>query len=161
MNNEEKFKVFLEVAGALNKSFDITPVLYGSLGLYRVIQASSVVNDVDVLVPHKFVNDEWEKLVDFMKGLGFRLKDEHEHEFEREREFVAFAAGLDLVEMIGIQPGELKISDIDGVRFKELSPEQYLKLYQFMLRDNYRQEKRGTADQEKIALINKYLSAKN
>ena len=30
-----------------------------------------------------------------------------------------------------------------------------------MLRDNYRQEKRGKTDQEKIAMIQKYLRTKN
>lgn len=161
MDNKEKFKIFLEVAGALNKSFNIIPILSGSLGLYRVIQMPGVINDVDVLIPDKFVNERWEELIKLMKDSGFGLKDEHEHEFERENEFVAFAAEQDLKEIIGVSPDELKVSDVGRIEFKELSPEQYLRLYQFSLRDNYRQEKRGTADQEKITLIKKYLSAKN
>ncbi len=49
------------------------------------------------------------------------------------------------------------MSDTDGVRFKELTAEQYLSVYQFMLRDNYRQEKRGKTDIKKIELIKKFL----
>lgn len=36
MNLDKKFSIFLEVAEALNKN-GITPTLYGSLGLYRII----------------------------------------------------------------------------------------------------------------------------
>ena len=162
MNNDskEKFEIFLEVAEALNKSFQVVPILYGSLGLYRVIQRPGTVNDIDILVPDEFVNDKWENLIELAESLGFKLKDEHEHEFERDRKLVAFATELDLAKMANVKPDDLKISIVDGVKFKELSPEQYLEIYQLMLRDNYRQEKRGTADQEKIALLKENLASK-
>lgn len=51
----------------------------------------------------------------------------------------------------------MKISEVEGAKFKELSPEQYLLVYQFMLRDTYRQEKRGKTDLEKITLIRKHV----
>ncbi len=158
--NKEKFKVFLEVAKALNKNFNITPVLFGSLGLYRIIGEFNKANDTDVLIPEEFIHERWNELINFMRNLNFELKDEHEHEFIREGEIVAFGAETDLIKYIQINPETLKTSKVEEAKFRELSPEQYLDLYKFMLRDVYRQEKRGKADQEKIALIQKYLKDK-
>ena len=92
-----------------------------------------------------------------MRGLDFELKDEHEHEFIRKGNFVAFADEIDLNERLQIGTKKLKVSKIGEVKFRELSVKQYLCVYKFMLRDNYRQEKRGTADIKKIALIQKYI----
>lgn len=161
-DSEEKFGIFLEVAKVLNKSFNIVPILYGSLGLYQTIQARHLgkINDIDILIPDEFIKSKWKKLKKLIRGLGFKLKNKNEHEFIRKNKIIAFAAESDL-SAIGIKSDNLKISDIDGVKFKKLSPKQYLKLYQFMLRDNYRQQKRGNADQNKISLIKKYLAVKS
>lgn len=109
--NEEDFKIFLEVAKALNKSFGIIPILYGSLGLNRVIGEFGKANDIDILVPDEFVNKRWTKLVNFMQGLNFGLKDEHEHEFIRKGKIIAFATEDDLVEHAKVDPRNLKISE--------------------------------------------------
>ncbi len=69
--NKEKFEVFLEVAREINKSFNIILVLYGSLGLSRVIGEFGKANDIDVLVPKRFLKEKWNKLIGFMeKDLG-------------------------------------------------------------------------------------------
>lgn len=155
-SNKQKFKIFLEVSRILNK-FNIIPILYGSLGLYRVIHRFGKVNDIDILVPAEFLNQKWRDLINSMENLGFKLKDKHEHEFIRDGEIVAFGDEKDLPEYSQIDVKTLKMSEINNVRFKELSPEQYLAVYQFMLRDQYRQEKRGKADLKKIDLIKKYM----
>lgn len=155
--NKEKFEIFLEVAKELNKSFNIVLILYGSLGLSRVIGEFGEVNDIDVLVPERFIKEGWDELNSFMQSLGFKLKDEHEHEFIKNGKIIAFGKEKDLSELAKIDPDNLKISEVEGTRFKELSPEQYLSAYQSMLRDEYRQEKRGTADKEKIKLIKEYI----
>lgn len=158
MNPEStpKFKVFIEVAGVLNKH-NITPILFGSLGLSRAIGGLHKVNDIDILVPDKFVDEKWNQLIRIMGGLNFKLQDEHEHEFVRNSEIVAFGKVSGLVELSQINPDTLTITEFNKVKFEELSAEQYLLCYQKMLRDEYRQEKRSQADQEKISLIQQYL----
>lgn len=155
-SNKQKFEIFIEVCRDLNK-LDIIPVLYGSLGLYRVIHKLGKVNDIDILVPVEFLNKKWISLNNLMKNLDFELKDEHEREFLRKGEIVAFGNEKDLSERAQIDPKALRISKIDNIKFKELSPEQYLAVYQFMLRDKYRQEKLRNADWKKINLIKAYM----
>jgi len=155
--NTEKVKIFFEVARALNR-YRVIPILFGSLGLYRVIEKlERRVNDIDILIPDEVLGEKWTQLLKIVNELGFVLKDEREHEFVRNGEIIAFGKASDLVRLAGIDFKELKTTDEDGAKFKELSPEQYLHCYRCMLRDRYRQEKRGSADKEKGALIEKYL----
>lgn len=154
--NKKEFEVFLEVAGALNKVFGVAPALFGSLGLYRIIGEQGKVNDVDILVPDEFIKERWADLISLMQSLGFELKNEKEHEFFREA-IVAFGDQKDLKTRVGIHPQELKVNIIGEVKFKELSATQYLAVYQFMSRDQYRKEKKGLADQAKIVSLREYL----
>ena len=155
--NEKKFEVFLEVARKLNDFFNVIPILYGSLGLYKIIGEYSECSDIDILIPDEFVNERWNELIDLMEKMGFKLKDEHEHEFIRGSEIVAFAKQDDLIKRIELDPNKLTVSNINNIKFKELSVKDYLSVYRLMLRDDYRQKKRKKADQEKIDLIEKYI----
>jgi len=158
--NKKEFQIFLEVARKLNNNFNIVPILFGSLGLYRKIGESGKANDIDILVPDSFLKEKWSELIKLMEGLNFKLSNEKEHEFIKNSEIVAFGKASNLAEISKINPDILKISEVDKVKFKELSAEHYLLCYQSMLRDHYRQKKRGKADEEKIALIKKYLEEK-
>lgn len=139
--NKNKFKIFLEIAKILNK-FEIVPVLYGSLGLYCKIGEFGKSSDVDILIPDNFLKEKWTDIIDFMESIGFKIINEKEHEFVREDEFVAFGHQEDLIKKCNIHKGDLEERNIGGIKFKELSPDQYLLVYNFMLRDKYRQEKR-------------------
>ncbi len=154
----EKIRIFLEVVRVLNK-YEIIPILYGSLGLFRVLgEFERKINDIDILLPDKFlIGKKWTQLHRVVTELGFVLKDKSEHEFVKNGEIVAFGKASDLIKLAGIDFERLKETNQNGARFRELSPDQYLNCYKFMLRDNYRQEKRGNADKEKIELIEKYL----
>jgi len=155
--NEKKFEVFLEVARKLNDFFNVIPILYGSLGLYKIIGEYSECSDIDILIPDEFVNERWNELIDLMEKMGFKLKDEHEHEFIRGSEIVAFAKQDNLIKRIELDPNKLIVSNINNIKFKELLIKNYLSVYRLMLRDDYRQKKRKKADQEKIDLIEKYI----
>ena len=155
--NEKKFEVFLEVARKLNDFFNVIPILYGSLGLYKIIGEYSECSDIDILIPDEFVNERWDELIDLMEKMGFKLKDEHEHEFIRGSEIVAFAKQDNLIKRIELDPNKLIVSNINNIKFKELLIKNYLSVYRLMLRDDYRQKKRKKADQEKIDLIEKYI----
>jgi len=155
--NEKKFEVFLEVARKLNDFFNVIPILYGSLGLYKIIGEYSECSDIDILIPDEFVNERWDELIDLMEKMGFKLKDEHEHEFIRGSEIVAFAKQDNLIKRIELDPNKLIVSNIINIKFKELLIKNYLSVYRLMLRDDYRQKKRKKADQEKIDLIEKYI----
>ena len=152
-----KFDIFLEIAGELNRSLAIKPVLYGSLGLNVLLKTNGSVNDIDILVPREFVNNKWEKLKDLTEKLSFELKNLKEHEFIRDEEIVAFASDEALRD-INLTPDDLNETAVKGIIFKELTAEQYLKVYKFTLHDGYRLTKHS--DQEKITLLEEFLGSK-
>lgn len=158
--NLKKMEVFLEVAKLLNDKYLVTPLLYGSLGLSRAIEQDFTVNDIDVLLPQEIIEANWRQLQTDMQEMEFFLTNEAEHEFNRDGQAIAFAPLADLYIIPDINLAALPKTFIQDVKFFELTPEYYLKVYTLMLRDNYRQEKRGNADQEKIKMINQYLKAK-
>ena len=155
--NRGKFDIFLEVAKGLNKAFSIAPIITGSLGLCRVIGDFKEAEDIDVWVSKELIEIKWPETIIFMGGLGFELKDEHEHEFSRQGEVVAFGSDADLAAQAKISPDTLNVSEVGGAKFKEFTAQQYLDIYKLMLRDNYRQDKKGKNDQQKIKLIEEYI----
>jgi predicted nucleotidyltransferase len=153
--NKEEFDIFLEVAKELNKN-DITPVLFGSLGLMRIIGEFKKAADIDILIEENLLEDKWLDLVGIMKKIGFKLIDKKEHEFSRRNKIVGFARIQDLLN-VDVDYNNLKLSEVRGRKFKELSVNDYLICYKRMLRDHYRQEKRGKDDKEKIRLIEEFM----
>ena len=160
ITNREKFDIFLEVAGKINRKLKIVPVLYGSLGLNLEIGEFCKSSDVDILIDDKFIEGRWTELQGLMNQLNFRLKNEREHEFMRDEEIVAFAKEGDLQKLADIDSESLEIKDVKGVKFRVLNLNQYLRVYELMDRDDYRKEKRGKEDKEKIRVIKKFLKAK-
>ncbi len=157
-SSQASLELFLTVAAQLNQQLGVVPVLYGSLGLNRVIGAAQSVGDVDILVPAVCLAERWPELVVVMEGLRFALIDVREREWRRGAGSVAFADEESLLPFAGIDPSTLRISTVDGVRFKELSPAGYLAVYRVSQHDGYRREKRGKWDAEKIAQIEHYLA---
>jgi hypothetical protein len=151
----EKFDIFLEVAEKLNKSFSVKPILYGSLGLSVLLEENIRVNDIDVLVPTELITSKWENFKDVMKECGFELKNLKEHEFVRNGEIMAFASDEALGD-VDLTANDLIERIERGIVFKGLTPEQYLKVYQYTLHDGYRLTKHS--DQEKIGLLEEYLN---
>ncbi|MFH1307888.1 MAG: hypothetical protein ABIH72_03465 [archaeon] len=156
--NEEKFKIFLEAAKLINKKFNISPVIYGSLGLQLKIGEFSEANDIDILIADEYIGKKWLKLISLMKELNYNMIDEHEHEFKRKNQIVAFAKESILFES-GTNPNKLEETKIKDISFRQLNAKQYLKAYETVYNDDYRRKKQGQADDEKIKLIKKYLNS--
>jgi len=154
MARENKFEIFREIAEVLNKKLGVVPVLYGSLGLSRLIKENITINDIDILVPDEFVGEKWGELKKIVEKLGFELSDVSEHEFIRNGQKIAFAEYNNLAD-VDLTIGDLKQSEENGISFYELNLEQYLAVYRYCLHDGYRQTKHS--DKEKIALIERYI----
>ena len=157
MGKKEKYKTFLQVAGLLNRRYKITPVLYGSLGLQKCIGGDFEINDIDILVPQKYLKELWPDLQKLMIELGYCLSNEHEHEFSKDGETVAFGRIKGLDNEAKVDSSKLKVESEDGARFMVLQSEDYRKAYEYCLKDGYCRAKRGAADQQKIDLIYRYL----
>ncbi len=155
--NKEKFRIFLKIAKNLNCFLNITPIVYGSLGLYRIIGEHGRCEDIDILIPNEFVNERWNELIEVMERMGFKLGNEDKREFMCDSGAIAFLEQNDLIRRINLYPDTLIAHSINNIKFKELSIENYLAAYKFMVQDEHREKEKKKSDQEKADLIEKFI----
>jgi len=92
---------------------------------------------------------------------GYDLTDEKEHEFENKKQVkVAFANQSILIKDDICDPKDALNIRKDGYEIKTLTANDFLKAYQFSVKDGYRIKSRGKRDQEIIDKLTKFLEIK-
>lgn len=150
---DKKFSAFLEIAKVLNK-YGIVPTLYGSLGLYRIVGQLDEINDIDIVIPNKNLIDGLDELIKIITEVGYKQDVPYPHEFTKGDGSIGFEPENELVAELGTNLEELKITEIDGAKFKELAPKDYLLVYQRNLKG---QQKKLNSTQVKLEAIKKIL----
>ena len=146
-------QAFFENAKLLNRKFAIVPLMYGSLGLEYITGENLHADDIDILIPRTFINEQWEEFAMALEKEGYVLIDEHEHTFEKNGIHYSYAQIEELEHFAGISGAEIEVMCKEDAKFRVLSLEQYLKVYQASAKDGYRIQVREKKDHEKIAFI--------
>ena len=152
---EKLYNEFLVIAKELN-SIDIVPILYGSLGLSKLLNIDLKPQDIDILIPEIFLKTDRNLLKNFIEKLWYKLVDLHEHEFIKEKIKIAFATQEDLKPFANVNYNKLEIVK-DLWTYKKLSVQDYLKVYTKSWQDSYRKNKNNDKDKLKIDIIKKHL----
>lgn len=153
---QKKYYEFLKIAKVLNDN-EITPLLFGSLGLALRLKANYAVDDIDVLVNKKYIDEEWAKLKGIIEKQGYVLEDLSEHQFRKSDFKIAFAGIESLKPFADIDLNSIELIKNNGVKYFLLNLEQYLAVYNASSKDSYRRDKNNDKDFEKIELIKKQL----
>ena len=151
-----KFKNFLENAKLLNERFRVVPLLYGSLGLEQITEANLHSNDINILIPEEFLEEEkWTALISFLEEKGYSLVDEQSHTFIKEDIEYSYAPIEELKTFASIDPKDIGIYEKNGVRYKSLSLDQYLTVYQKSQEKYHNEDKqeKKEQDEEKVSFI--------
>lgn len=160
IKNNIKTEAFFENAKLLSKHFGITALMYGSLGLEYLTNTDLCADDIDILIPNIFLTDKWNEFRKLLEKNNYILADEHEHTFEKDRIHYSYAQIEELDDFAGIPISEIQAFEYDGIAFKLLTLDQYLKVYTASLADGYRVNIRNKKDYGKIEFINKQLKNK-
>ena len=153
-----KYAEFLQIAGVINKSLGVVPLLFGSLGLERRLNKSFHADDIDILIPESVLINEWDKLIVLMEEEGYHLVSTEEHEFKKSDVKIAFAMLEGLSPFAGIDISRIPIVSDGGVSFMLLELPDYLKVYEASLKDSYRINVKNKQDQMKIDVIKEVLN---
>ena len=156
-----KKAMFFENAKLLYDKFGIVPLMYGSLGLEYITNVNLNADDIDILISEIFITDRWNEFKDFLISEGYVLIDEHEHTFQKNNISYSYASIEELKSFTGIELSDIEQRCSNGIKFKLLSLEQYLKVYRASAKDGYRITVREKKDNDKIAFIEKQLKLKN
>lgn len=153
LSNKQKYKEFITICRVINTQLEVVPVLFGSLGLEVLSGNDFKSDDIDVLVPKIFIQDEWDHLRNLIESNGFRFVDLHEHEFRKNNIKIAFAFEESLCYFANVDYRNLKIINDEGANFKLLNYDEYLRVYQKSFKDSYRTNKNNGKDQNKIEFL--------
>lgn len=152
-----KFPLFLQNTRLLQQAFDITPLLYGSLGLEYLTGEDLNSDDIDILIYEKYLTDKWEEFKTALGKDGYTLADEHEHTFCKEDVYYSYASIEELETFAGISVSQIEVKKERNASFRILSLEQYLTVYRKSSKDGYRVGVRNKKDKEKIEFIKNNL----
>ena len=152
-----KIDLFFENAKILFDEFEIEPLLYGSVGLEYLTGENLGSDDIDILIPGIFIKEKWNEFRTFLEKCGYELADENEHTFQKDGNFYSYARIEELFDFAGIEISDIEVRTENGVFFKILSLEQYLKVYQASAKDGYRINTRKKKDFEKIEFIKEHI----
>lgn len=147
------FAEFLRITGHLNSKLNITPVLFGSLGLQEISGIPLNPQDIDVLVSLSWLEDKWNVLKSTLEELDYQLVDLHEHEFNNGIVTVAFAFEEDLFGFAGVDHRGFEVVTHAECRYRQLSLRDFLKVYTASLKDGYRRTKNNNKDGQKLELL--------
>ena len=154
-----KKSAFLENAKLLTSKLEIIPLMYGSLGLEYITNENLNADDIDILIPESFIMERWNEFKDLLTSEGYILIDEHEHTFQKNGILYSYASIEELKVFAGIELSDIKYQCNNGIKFKVLSLDQYLKVYRASAKDGYRINVREKKDNDKIAFIQKHLTS--
>lgn len=149
--------MFFDNAKLLNDRFGIIPLMYGSLGLEYITGEKLNADDIDILISEVFINERWGEFKSFLIREGYDLFDEREHTFQKDGVSYSYASVEELESFAGIGLSEIEQRCNDGIKFRVLSLEQYLKVYRASASDGYRITVREKKDREKISFIEQRL----
>ena len=153
-----KHLAFFENARLLQNEWGIVPLMYGSLGLEYLTGQNLCADDVDILIPRRFLQEQWPAFKALMASNGYTLTDEHEHAFEKDGVEYAYAQLEELESFASIPLAEIPTITRNGVAFRLLSLAQYLQVYTASAKDGYRVQVRQKKDHDKIAMITRLLN---
>ena len=156
-----KKTLFFENAKLLYDRFGNIPLMYGSLGLEYITNENLNADDIDILISEVFITERWNEFKNFLTSEGYVLFDEHEHTFQKNGILYSYASIEELEVFAGIQLSDIEQLCNNGIKFKALSLEQYLKVYRAAAKDGYRITVREKKDNDKIAFIEKHLKIKS
>lgn len=155
-----KYEIFLGLANNITNEFGFLPLLYGSLGLEKRLNMDLQANDVDILIPEKYLFTMWNCFKQNIEEFGFILTDLHEHEFTIDGVKIAFASIESLESYANIDISKIPVINEQSCSYLLLNLDDYLKVYKASSKDSYRSDKNNQKDLIKIDIIRKSLGYK-
>jgi len=157
--NKKIMRIFLRIVYGLNR-MDITPIVYGSLGLAFLIKKQIPINDIDMILLDGDFNNRWKDICSFLtENMKYTIDPEHKQEFLNDIP-VSFVPMNNVRKLTQINIPQLQKMTKNRATYYNLMPEQYLDIYKNGLLNKFRKEKRENDDKNKINLIRRYLLKK-
>lgn len=156
-NNQHIFEIFTKITQSLNK-IGITPIIYGSLGLYLIVGEHGKIGDIDIIISDTEFKTKWKKIIKEFESHGYFIDIDHIYEFIGKKPYIGFSSVSEIIKMI--KSFKTETINNGSIKYKQLSVEAYLKLYKKGMENKHRFAKihKRRSDLKKIKLCENYLS---
>lgn len=92
-----------------------------------------------------------------MKKLGYDLVDLHEHEFRKDGISVEYGSIDSLYDFAGIYESDIKLIQLNEIKFRVPSLKQFLSIYESSSKDSYRNNNNNNKDFKKIEWLKRHI----
>jgi len=92
------------------------------------------IDDIDIIIPDNYLTNKFTEFKKIMEKIGYKQYAVFPHTFTKNKNQIDFEPKSELKKDMGIQPKDIKITEIDGIKFGELSQEHYLIVYSKVLK---------------------------
>jgi hypothetical protein len=144
--------ILLDIVKHLNHQFHITPILYASYALEKVLGLSVGANDIDLLIPsHDFLNRK--TLISYLETQGFNHFDDEVIAFQKDGVRIELADEEVWLHVCEIDQRSLHTIKHEESEYLMMGASNLLKLYHFLSSLQTRSEIKRTKDLHKINLL--------
>lgn len=140
------------------RQLGMNPVLYGAVGVSVYLGDFRKFQDIDFLVEDEFLNERWEETKRHLEEKGFKLEDaKKEHEFINAADVKIALGKQSVLEKDGIGSVQTDSRTVNklGIEVRTLSPEAFLRAYEFSSKATYMDRK--NKDQDVIRRLRQYI----
>jgi hypothetical protein len=136
----------------------VVPTVYGSLGLYLLIGEKGSIGDIDFLVEDDVMLNAWDALKRGIVGeLGYHSDPAHSNEFVKGHMSLSCLGYRKITDLIDVDLSASILNIHDKAVFRNLTAEQYLKVYGIVQFDKHRRRKSKAKDMAKIDALREYM----
>lgn len=130
MQQQERMYVeFTRIAAGLNKQLRVVPVLYGSVGLSRILQDDLYPRGIDMLLPKAWLEEGYAMLQSALEEEGYSLVDEEKYIFAGARAMLTIWPIENVLPILHANGALLRTVNENGAEFQELRLSDYRRIY--------------------------------
>ncbi|MDD4987889.1 MAG: hypothetical protein PHS68_03245 [Candidatus Izemoplasmatales bacterium] len=144
-------KILREATQVLKQEFEWQPILFASAAIEKIIGKSFHAQDIDLLVPNQ-IQKQQSELIRLFSNAGFSYEEGVVPTFVKEGIVVELSNLEQWVKKCQWSLADMT-KDETGVQYQVLGREDLIKLYQVLIEDPSRAERKKQFDQRKLSAL--------
>lgn len=130
MQQERLFIEFTRLTRSLNQSLGIVPILYGSVGLSRLLRDDLEPRGIDILLPRTWLEEGISMLSTTLEEEGYSVADEISNIYTSRISSLSLRPDDAILPLLGLRRDALRTANENGAEFYELNIADYRRLYE-------------------------------
>lgn len=149
-------QVLSDIVFHLNQAFHITPILYASFALEKVLGINLNAADIDLLIPSSDF-ERREHIISYFQSMGYQYQRDEVIHLMKDHISIELADEDVWLDALKINRDTLHLINDHDHSYQLLGASNLLKLYQYLSQLSHRSEEKRSKDIQKIKIIKQAL----